>query len=44
MRTEQERSSTLAKPKPEGCGTGRLRRHECSERERAQRASDGGAA
>jgi hypothetical protein len=44
MSTKQERSATLAQPKPEGCGTGRLRRRERSERERALRASGGGAA
>lgn len=44
MRTQQERSSTLVKPKPEGCGTGRLRPGEFNEPEHAWRAIGGGAA
>lgn len=44
MRTQQERSSTLAKPKPAGRGTGRLRLGEQREPEHAKRALGGGAA
>jgi hypothetical protein len=44
MRTEQERGSTLAQPKPEGCGTGRLRLGEWNEPEHESRAIGGGAA
>jgi hypothetical protein len=44
MSTKQERSATLAKPKPEGRGTGRLRLGKQSEPEHAQRAIGGGTA
>ena len=40
---KQERRATLAKPKPEGHGTGRLRLGKQSAPEHAQRAIGGGA-
>ena len=39
MSTKQELSATLRSEAPKGRGTGRLRRREPGERERAQRAS-----
>ena len=43
-RLRGRRPEGKARAKPEGCGTGRLRRRERSEWERALRASGGGAA
>ena len=43
MSPKQERRATLAKPKPEGRGTGRLRLGKQSAPEHAQRAIGGGA-
>jgi hypothetical protein len=44
MSMKQERSATLAKPKPAGRGTGRLRLGEPGEPEHAKRVLGGGAA